>query len=116
MKKAGFFRRLLAAMIDGFLFGVLAEGVNGGLGLFLWIAYETVLVSQWKGFTIGKKIMEIRVVPVSGGQVDWLKSLVRALSQVLSGLFLGLGYLWMLWDGRSQTWHDKIAETYVVEA
>lgn len=114
MKQAGFFKRLIAALIDGVLFGALGVGINGGFGL-LWILYETLLVSQWNGYTIGKKVMDIRVVPVSGGQVDWLKALIRALSQILSCLFLGLGYLWMLWDDKSQTWHDKIAETYVVE-
>ena len=27
-----------------------------------------------------------------------------------------LGYLWMVWDPRKQTWHDKLAGTYVVLA
>jgi uncharacterized RDD family membrane protein YckC len=25
-----------------------------------------------------------------------------------------LGFLWMLWDPNKQTWHDKVAQTYVV--
>ena len=27
---------------------------------------------------------------------------------------LGLGYLWMLWDRRRQTWQDKLGGTLVV--
>jgi uncharacterized RDD family membrane protein YckC len=114
MKKAGFGKRLVAALIDWVLFAALGIG-SGGILSPLWIVYEMVLVSQWNGYTIGKKVMGIRVVPVSGKGVDWLKALIRAVSKILSGLLLFLGYLWMLWDERSQTWHDKIAETLVVE-
>ena len=81
-----------------------------------YILYETLLVSQWNGYTVGKKIMGIRVVSSSRKKVDWVQAFVRSISRVLSSLFLGLGYLWMLWDARSQTWHDKLADTYVVEA
>ncbi len=104
MKKASFFQRLLATAIDHLLC----------LGLF-WILYETILVSQWGGYTVGKKIMGIRVVSKKGGKVDWVKAFVRSVSKILSGLFFFLGYLWMLWDENSQTWHDKLAETYVVQ-
>lgn len=82
---------------------------------FFWIVYETILVSQWDGYTVGKKIMGIRVVSQNGGKIDWVRAFVRSVSKVLSGMFFCLGYLWMLWDDKSQTWHDKLAETYVVE-
>ncbi len=103
MKKAGFGRRLAAVVIDHLL----------SLGVF-WILYETILVSQWDGYTVGKKIMGVRVVSANRGKIDWVRALVRSVSKILSGLLFGLGYLWMLWDERSQTWHDKLAETYVV--
>jgi uncharacterized RDD family membrane protein YckC len=35
--------------------------------------------------------------------------------KLVSGVALGLGYLWMLWDPNKQTWHDKVAKTYVVK-
>ena len=103
MKKAGFFQRFLATLIDHLLC----------LGVF-WIVYEAVLVSQWDGYTVGKKIMGIRVVSANPGKVDWVRAFVRSVSKILSS-FLLLGYLWMLADEDSQTWHDKLAETYVVQ-
>ena len=103
MKKADFFQRLLATLIDHLLC----------LGVF-WILYETILVSQWDGYTVGKKIMGIRVVSANPEKVDWVRALVRSVSKILSS-FLLLGYLWMLVDEDSQTWHDKLAETYVVQ-
>ncbi len=105
MKKAGFWRRWFAAWIDNILC----------LWVF-WIVYETILVSQWGGYTVGKKIMGIKVVMANGKQLDWVQAFVRSVSKILSGTFFALGYLWMLWDENSQTWHDKIADTVVVEA
>ena len=103
MKKADFGRRFWAVAIDHLL----------SLGVF-WILYETVLVSQWNGHTVGKKVMGIRVIRKNGEKVDWVKAFVRSISKILSGMFFFLGYLWMLWDEDSQTWHDKLAETVVV--
>jgi len=114
MKKASFFQRWLAHLIDGAIFfgiGYLFHSRSVGI---LWLVYETVLVSQWDGYTIGKKAMGIHIVSVSGGPVTPVKAFVRALGKILSYVVFLLGYLWMLWDEKSQTWHDKLAETYVV--
>ena len=108
-KKAGFWKRLVAQLIDGLIFWVFGFVVLG-------IAYETILVSQWDGYTIGKKIMGIRVVSASGHSVGWMQALIRAVSKILSALALFIGFLSALWDKNSQTWHDKLAETYVVDA
>jgi uncharacterized RDD family membrane protein YckC len=116
MTKAGFFKRFLAAFIDGLLFGGIGVVLQNNAFGFLSIVYETILLSQWNGQTIGKKIMGIKVVTTSGGQLDWLKAFIRSVSKILSVLPLCLGYFWMLWDEKSQTWHDKIADTFVVEA
>ncbi len=120
MKKANFFRRFLAVIIDWILFGLLGivpleAALKGGALGAVSILYETLLISQWNGYTVGKKIMGIQVVNVSGGQVDMLHAFIRSISKLLSWFFLLFGYLWMLWDDKSQTWHDKLAETYVVE-
>ncbi len=113
MKKAGFFQRVVAFLIDSFIFGAIGGGThNFGLSA-LWVLYETILVSNWNGHTIGKKIMGIRVTTVSGENLDWVKALVRACSKVLSLAALCIGCLWMIWDEKSQTWHDKIADTFV---
>ena len=115
MKKAGFFLRLIALLIDSVLFWAMGFVFRNGIFGVLYIVYETVLVSQWGGHTIGKKIMGIRVVPDSGGQVNWVKAFIRSISKILSAVVIYLGFLWMLWDEKSQTWHDKLAETYVIQ-
>jgi uncharacterized RDD family membrane protein YckC len=79
---------------------------------FLQRLAEVCFLTLWNGQTIGKKILGIRVQGVSG---DWGKSIVRSLMKILSALPLGLGFLWMLWDPASQTWHDKVAGMSVVK-
>ena len=115
MKKANFFQRLVAVLIDNVIFWAVGYFLRSPYFGFLSILYETVLISQWGGYTLGKKVMGIRVVTLSGGQVDVVKAFVRAIGKILSGLLFCLGYLWMLWDKNSQTWHDKFAETVVVQ-
>jgi uncharacterized RDD family membrane protein YckC len=111
MKKATFFERLVAFLIDGLILGGGCVVLHV-VGLAVWVAYETLLLSQWNGQTIGKKVVGIRVVTASGAPPDWLHAMIRSLSRVLSSILL-LGYLWVLWDADSQAWHDKLAETYV---
>jgi uncharacterized RDD family membrane protein YckC len=103
MNNASFWRRFIAVLIDHVF----------SLSVFI-ILYETVLISQWGGYTVGKKIMDIRVVSVNGKPIGWVEAFVRSISKILSYFFF-LGFLWMVWDSESQTWHDKIAETHVVE-
>jgi uncharacterized RDD family membrane protein YckC len=38
----------------------------------------------------------------------------RALVSIVSGLVIAIGYLWMLWDPRKQTWHDKAVSSLPV--
>jgi uncharacterized RDD family membrane protein YckC len=39
---------------------------------------------------------------------------VRQLCKIISGVVCYLGFLWMIWDPKKQTWHDKIVTTQVV--
>ena len=70
------------------------------------------------GQTIGMKAVNIRVVDAdTGGPIGTGRSVGRYLMQsFISGAICYLGYLWMLWDDRSQTWHDKVANSVVVTA
>jgi len=48
--------------------------------------------------------------------VSYGRAFGRFAMSLVSGLVLLLGYLWMIWDSEKQTWHDKVARTYVVPA
>ena len=65
----------------------------------------------------GMKATGITVVDSERGQrITAGRAFGWYVAHVLSQFFCYLGYLWMLWDKRNQTWHDKIAGTVVVKA
>jgi uncharacterized RDD family membrane protein YckC len=65
--------------------------------------------------TPGKLLLGCQVVDASTGEgVSPGQAVLRYLGYILSTLPLGLGFFWMLWDRRRQTFHDKLAGTVVV--
>ncbi len=69
----------------------------------------------WKGTTVGGIICQLRLVRTDGARLQFVDALVRGLTSILSLVALGLGALWILKDPERQSWHDKIAGTYVVK-
>jgi uncharacterized RDD family membrane protein YckC len=121
--RAGFGRRLVAALVDGIvyavvyfiLFAFLSEGAAYGLALLFSLVYLTYLEGSPSGQTVGKKLLGIRVIDfATGGPIGYGRAFLRWLGRILSSIPLYLGYLWMLWDKEKQTWHDKIANCVVV--
>ena len=52
----------------------------------------------------------------TGRSLPYARAFVRALMSILSALPFFLGFFWMLWDRRKQTWHDMVANSLVVRA
>jgi len=69
------------------------------------------------GQTWGRSAMGIRLLDASSGlPIGAGRAFGRfLLASYVSGSVCYLGYLWMLWDDRNQTWHDKIMNTVVVK-
>ena len=102
-------------MILSFLLASFAKGL---LNLLFWlvsILYGTLFI--WKsGHTPGKKLLKLKVVNGSYQAVSFGTALFReSIGKLLSGLIFNLGYLWVIINGRRQTWHDKLAKTFVIK-
>ncbi|MEE2888632.1 MAG: protein kinase [Planctomycetota bacterium] len=132
-KHAGFLVRFLACLIDG----LITTAISAPLGYAAWsdfvlfddhaedpsfslislVIAGIYTIGFWvkKGATPGKMLFSIRVVDLRGNIPSLGACVVRYLGYILSGCVCLLGYLWMLWDPESQTWHDKMASTYVVQ-
>lgn len=66
--------------------------------------------------TLGKKTMGIRVVDAQGNTPSLMTFFLREIiGKMVSAIILMIGYLMILWDGRKQGLHDKIAGTFVVK-
>jgi len=117
---AGFWRRFAALFIDGLVLlvaylitlPIAVVAARSGLYILISLAYYT-----WgfgSGQTIGCRALNIKIVDeATGGVPGYAKGLGRTLAAYLSAFPLGLGYFWMLWDPKRQTWHDKLAGTLV---
>jgi uncharacterized RDD family membrane protein YckC len=120
---SGFWRRAGAFLLDEIIIGVIGSllvalsGDNGAIGLInlvLGIAYFSIFEGT-SGQTVGGRVASVRVVDANTGALIGIpRAIGRNIARILSGLVFGLGYFWMLWDPRKQTWHDKIAKTVVV--
>ena len=122
--RAGFGRRLVAALVDSLLLGVVyvivavvtrSATASYLVLLLLGIAYTVYFEGSGSGQTVGKKLLNIRVIDFgTGGSLGYGRAFVRYVGRILSSIPLYLGYLWMLWDREKQTWHDKLSNAVVV--
>ena len=81
---------------------------------FGWASlYFTVMLSWWKGQTIGKRLLRIRVLRLDGGPITWWVGFERA-GGYAAGLATGLlGFAQIYWDANRQAIHDRIVGTVV---
>lgn len=90
--------------------------VFGYLATAVVIFFNYVHFYMRRGQSFGKHFIGIRVVRTDGRPIDYQTAVLRHIvGYPLSILFFGLGVVWMLWDGRRQGWHDKVAKTVVVK-
>ena len=74
-----------------------------------------VLLWSWRGQTVGKMAVHIKIQSRSGGRVSMGRSVLRLLGYLASVLPLFLGLVMALFDDERRTLHDHLAGTVVVE-
>lgn len=136
-RAAGPFRRFLAYAIDyalrASLFGVLTvatliifaivglEPLGLGVMFVVWFLvewfYGAVLEACWNGQTVGKRLMEIRVLTVDGQPIDGMQAVVRNLFRVVDLQPFSLGTVGLVaasMNDRFQRLGDLVCGTMVV--
>jgi uncharacterized RDD family membrane protein YckC len=136
LEYVGFWRRLLAALIDFLILFVVTTPillavygrqyfalVRGGASAGFWdFAIEYVLpavavVAFWRayGATPGKMAVGAKIVDAKSGERPSTARLVlRYVAYLVSALPLFLGFIWIGISRRKQGFHDKIARTMVI--
>ena len=85
-----------------------------GSAIGLWSLYFTVLLTLWKGQTVGKRLFGLRVLRLDGEPLGWWSSFER-VGGYAAGIATGLlGFAQVFWDSNRQCVHDKIVGTVVV--
>jgi uncharacterized RDD family membrane protein YckC len=130
----GFWIRIWAAVIDWLLFALIvlpilwgaygaeyfeSEAIlEGPLDFVLtWMLPALAVILFWiyKAATPGKMAVGLRIVDARTGNHPSTGQLIgRYFGYYVSLLPLGLGYFWILWDPKKQSFHDKLAGTVVL--
>jgi uncharacterized RDD family membrane protein YckC len=79
------------------------------------VGYWWIQEASSQHATFGKRAVGLQVVRTDGSAITPGQAAGRAFARLLSSVLWGLGYFWSFWDPAGQTWHDKMAETLVVD-
>lgn len=141
---AGFWRRFVAALIDGLLLQIVGYFIASAVGysmfnrtvsygdpfdMFFTAAYVQytliTTVINWLYFalqesgsaqaTLGKRAMGVRVVGAQGQRISFLNATGRYFGKIVSTIILFIGFIMVAWDSRKQALHDKMANTFVIK-
>ena len=132
LQSASLGRRVAASAVDG-LIVLLAAGLFGGifwkvaavrppllqlLGIgagvlcLLWAAYQYLLI-VYNGSTPGLRAARLALARFDGTLTTRRLRRWRVLAAWLSGVSLGMGYVWVFLDEDALCWHDRITHTYL---
>jgi uncharacterized RDD family membrane protein YckC len=115
--------RLLSAIIDGFILGIVTgilfgagREAGGGISFVVGLVYYWYFWTRQNGQTLGKRVMNLKVVKEDGGALNDTDAIMRYIGYIINSAVFLLGWIWVFVDKDRQGWHDKIAKTYVVQA
>ena len=131
---AGFWIRLVAMMIDTillcfiiypllfYIYGMslvtstkIVHGPAEVLLSYVFPAVACIVFWRTKSSTPGKMIFGLKIVDAkTGGKPSSGQCFIRYFGYLASMLPLCLGFLWIAFDARKQSFHDKLAGTVVV--
>lgn len=141
---AGFWNRVLAAIIDtiilviagfiigalvGFLIGIsmalLGAGINSIettanitgniLGIIIGWLYFAKMEASEKQATFGKSALGIRVVNYNGGTLTFGQATGRHFAKIISTIILFIGYIMVGFTEKKQGLHDIMAGALVIK-
>ncbi|MCH8315670.1 MAG: RDD family protein [Planctomycetes bacterium] len=105
---------LVIGGVSGGIFSLLLPGVTGS-AVYLLVVVGYYVILNGTGGTWGKRIVGLRLQDARTGEdIGYYRAFVRYIVAIVSAIVLFLGYFWVLWDEKKQTWHDKAAGSVVV--
>ena len=81
----------------------------------VWIMYSIIMDSSSMQGTLGKQLMNIIVCDENGNRISLKKSITRNLFKAISYAIAGIGFLNILFNQKNQGWHDRFANTLIID-
>ncbi|WP_317932713.1 RDD family protein [Halioxenophilus sp. WMMB6] len=131
-KYTGFWARFGAFIIDYVILAVVTNGlvlaiygldyysageIRAGALIVSYFFQPFIILGFWlyRQATPGKMAVTAKIVDArTGEEPSFAQYFGRFLGYIVSSVPCGLGFLWVAWDDRKQSWHDKMAGTVVV--
>jgi uncharacterized RDD family membrane protein YckC len=127
---AGFWIRAVAAILDGIILALVAGTIafllqysdgnmsilRGLLPLLVCFLYFPAMWSSPMQATLGQSLLHLRVVRIDGRAISFARGVLRVLGMILSALIAGIGFLMIAFSNRKRGWHDRIADTCVLQS
>ncbi|MHB8132562.1 MAG: RDD family protein [Mobilitalea sp.] len=123
----GFWRRVLASIIDGIITGIVggmlgfilgasmeAEGFGNLVGLILGWLYFAFMESSIHQGTLGKMAIGMRVTDLDGNRISFARATGRYFGKFVSALILLIGFIMAGFTEKKQALHDMMAGCLVV--
>jgi uncharacterized RDD family membrane protein YckC len=124
IKKASFWKRLVACWIDNVTIGITAILVSNILGManivedffavMLFYSYGTI-IEYYRQVTLGKAIMKLKVIGTDGQRPTMLNSFYRNFGKIISVIPFFYGYFRILAPHQHQTIHDELGRCFVID-
>ncbi len=114
-----FFSGALSVNRQIFFMDITDPGSIPPVMIYLWLFYIFLNIIYFTYFhgttgrTPGKMIMNLQVISDDGHPISFGTAFLRSVGYFVSNI-LYLGFIWVAFDKRKQSWHDKIAGTVVI--
>lgn len=114
---AGFWKRFVAALIDGIIVTIatlILSLIIGKVSVIAGWLYFILMESSEYQATLGKMILKIKVIDTHGNRITAKRAAFRYFSKYLSQLSFYAGYIMTAFTRRKQAMHDMITDTLVI--
>jgi len=137
LKYVGFWKRFLATLLDVFLILLITlpflfliygsdfvqdsaeDASNSSFDIlvnYILPAFVTILLWKYFQATPGKMVFKATIVDkTTGGKPSLGQLIIRYLGYIVSMGPIGFGFIWIAFDKKKQGFHDKLANTVVVQ-
>ena len=99
-----------------------AAAAFGGVFILLYLLVLVVQIGYWiyfwgsSGQTLGMRLLHLKVVDANtGGPIGYARATVRFLMSIVNSWACYIGWIWVAFDPRKQGWHDKVANSVVLQ-
>jgi uncharacterized RDD family membrane protein YckC len=96
--------------------------VLGGTFILLYLIAGVAQIGYWiyfwgsSGSTLGMRMLHLKVVDaVTGGPIGYARATIRFLMSIVNTWACYIGWIWVAFDPRKQGWHDKVANSVVLQ-